>query len=442
MLAAKHHVLVVTINYRLGVLGFFNVPGTTTKGNFGLQDQIMALQWIKSHVTSFGGDKDIVTIFGESAGAASVTLLMLSPLTKGLFSRAIAQSGSPTCPWAIQNENNEKFSKDYASKLGCKGDSTTLTACLRGKTWREIMQQQILLEESHPVATPCVDGDVIKAFPRDQLEAGTLPISSVELLSGFNKDEGTMFVPVLSAWNQTIFDNGLKNVLKWQFKDNTDKVLRAVSYNYAHYNQKSEYLKYALGMNDFIADYQFIKCGIDFAAAWTKANSYLYEFTYLPPHRRLPHWLVSHALEIGFVFGKPFYDKNHPDGTSLLLTNFTQGDRNVSADMMSMWINFARFGNPGNNWPKYDTQTKQYLKIDLNPVVQSNARPKAMEFWGKFIPELVKITSKRSMPCVNMTSMPCVNMTCPAPKIPGKATNTQLSIALIGLTFGVILMFY
>ncbi len=244
------------------------------------------------------------------------------------------------------------------------------------------MQQQILLEDFHPMLTPCVDGAVIKAFPRDQLKAGKLPVSSVEFLSGFNKDEGTMFLPRLPAWNQTIFDNHLKKKLKWQYHANTEKVLRAVSYNYAHYNQKSEYLKYALGMNDFIADYSYIKCGIDFAGAWTKSSSYLYEFTYLPSHLAYPFLLVSHGLESEFVFGKPFYDENHRSGKSFLVRNFTQDDMNVSADMMSMWTNFARSGNPGNNWPKYDTQKKQYLKIDLNPTVQSNARPKAMEFWG------------------------------------------------------------
>ena len=82
MLAGKYNVVMVTINYRLGILGFFNIPGTSTKGNYGLLDQILALKWVKQHIGDFGGDATKVTIFGESAGAGCASVLMLSPLQR------------------------------------------------------------------------------------------------------------------------------------------------------------------------------------------------------------------------------------------------------------------------------------------------------------------------------------------------------------------------
>eukprot|EP00794_Sanderia_malayensis_P000224 gene218-839_t len=118
ILSSMHNVVVVTINYRLGILGFLNIPGTDLKGNYGMLDQVHALRWVKKNIRSFGGDPGKVTIFGESAGASSVSLLTVSPLIRneGLFLRAICQSGVATSYWAAGQAKNDKEGMKFASR--------------------------------------------------------------------------------------------------------------------------------------------------------------------------------------------------------------------------------------------------------------------------------------------------------------------------------------
>ena len=133
MLASQQQIVVVTLNYRLGVLGFLNIPGTTTTGNYGLLDQVAALQWVRYNIESFGGDPEMVTTFGESAGAASVSLHVLSPLSKGLFKRAISESGVATAYWAVTPTRLDKQPdvKAFSAGLGChEHDSSKLLECL------------------------------------------------------------------------------------------------------------------------------------------------------------------------------------------------------------------------------------------------------------------------------------------------------------------------
>lgn len=104
----KNEVILVTINYRLGVFGFLSLQSKNIPGNAGMKDQVAALKWVKSNIENFGGDPNNITIFGESAGAASVSFHLISPLTKGLFKRAIIQSGSANCWWAQALEPRER----------------------------------------------------------------------------------------------------------------------------------------------------------------------------------------------------------------------------------------------------------------------------------------------------------------------------------------------
>ncbi|XP_015472384.1 bile salt-activated lipase-like [Parus major] len=114
-IAVRGNVIVVTINYRLGPLGFLSTGDENLPGNYGLKDQHMAIAWVKRNIKAFGGDPDNITIFGESAGAASVSLQTLSPKNKGLFKRAISQSGVGVCSWAIQRDPLV-----WAKKVLCK----------------------------------------------------------------------------------------------------------------------------------------------------------------------------------------------------------------------------------------------------------------------------------------------------------------------------------
>lgn len=147
---------------------------------------------------------------------------------------------------------------------------------------------------------------------------------------------------------------------------------------------------------------------INFAEKWAKVSntSYLYEFTYQPRFPNVPQWLVSHGIEVDFVFGKPFYPKNHPGWKGRYLKNYTADDRIVSENVMKMWTDFAKTGKPGKNWPKYNESQKQYLDIGLNLTVKERPRPKSMAFWHSYVPGLVKANSKCLKPTAMMTKTP------------------------------------
>ncbi|KAJ9577652.1 hypothetical protein L9F63_005732, partial [Diploptera punctata] len=134
-------VVLVHFNYRLGPLGFLSTEDSVCPGNNGLKDQVAALQWVKENIAAFGGNPDSVTIFGESAGGASVHFHVLSPASKGLFHRAIAQSGTALCPWAVAPPGSAlKNAKKLASLLNCPNqNSSTIIECLRKKDAEKII---------------------------------------------------------------------------------------------------------------------------------------------------------------------------------------------------------------------------------------------------------------------------------------------------------------
>ncbi|XP_044729686.1 acetylcholinesterase-like, partial [Chrysoperla carnea] len=201
-LVAKDVVL-VTLNYRLGYFGFLklNDPEAGAPGNAGLKDQVQALRWVKHNIEFFCGDKNNITIFGSSAGGASVHLMTLSPLTKGLFHKAIIQSGVGLCPWAFQ------IRKDYelARAFGCKSndDKQILKFLQQIKPQRFIQQEHAIFPVSQRMvaeictATPTVEqppllGSFISKKPECQMATGNF--HHVPIMIGVNRNEGLSFL--------------------------------------------------------------------------------------------------------------------------------------------------------------------------------------------------------------------------------------------------------
>ncbi|RXG60242.1 Venom carboxylesterase-6, partial [Armadillidium vulgare] len=123
-------IVLVVIQYRLGIFGFLSTEDSVIPGNMGLKDQQLALKWVKENIESFGGDSNKITIFGGSAGGASVNYQILSPGSKGLFRRAILQSGTSLCPWA-SNKNHRKFATEAGREFGCDIDSEKYLECMQ-----------------------------------------------------------------------------------------------------------------------------------------------------------------------------------------------------------------------------------------------------------------------------------------------------------------------
>ncbi|XP_066292862.1 pyrethroid hydrolase Ces2e-like [Branchiostoma lanceolatum] len=184
-LAAHQDVVVVSFNYRLGVLGFLSTGDENMSGNYGLLDQVRAMKWVKENIKNFGGDPERVTIFGESAGGISVSYHLLSPLSKGLFQRAISQSGTwktfPVDPQPLA------ITKIFAEKVGCETEDTaTITTCLKEKSAEELLESFEALGQLLYLM-PVVDGTFLTADPADLMEKGE--INTADYLLGLNNHE-------------------------------------------------------------------------------------------------------------------------------------------------------------------------------------------------------------------------------------------------------------
>ncbi|POI21174.1 hypothetical protein CIB84_015079 [Bambusicola thoracicus] len=189
-LVAFDNVVVVTIQYRLGIVGYFSTGDKHARGNWGYLDQVAALQWIQENIIHFGGDPGSVTICGESAGGVSVSALVLSPLAKGLFHKAISESGT-----AIRNlftEKPEEEAQRIAAASGCeKSSSAALVECLRGKTEEEI--EQITLKMPTMFISSTVDGVFFPKSPRELLSEKA--INAVPYIIGVNNWEFGWIIP-------------------------------------------------------------------------------------------------------------------------------------------------------------------------------------------------------------------------------------------------------
>ena len=336
---AKKGVVVVTINYRLGIFGFFAHPELTqesehhSSGDYGILDQIAALQWVQHNIAAFGGDPKRVTIFGESAGSWAVNVLVASPLTKGLFQRAIGESGA----------NFNKMTKlEDLEKSGLRAGASIKD--LRAKSAEDILKTAGAFSVN-------VDGwllptDVITIFEKGRQ-------NDVPVLIGSNADEGTAFMP------PKITLNAFQATAKQRFGDNAPKLLQI----YAATNDDEAWKASAALMRDTTFGVQ-MRTWARMQTKSGKAPAYLYYFSRVPDSGPLSkHYGAFHASEIPYVFETGDIGRRKWDDT----------DRHLSDTMSSYWVNFAITGNPNGKglptWPKYNE--KKDLALGLGDQVQA-----------------------------------------------------------------------
>eukprot|EP00794_Sanderia_malayensis_P017341 gene17341-19072_t len=398
-LSVAQNVIVVTFNYRLGVLGFFNVPGTDIKGNYGMLDQVQALRWVKRNIRSFGGNPNDVTIFGESAGAYSVSLLTLSPLLKNeaLFHRAILQSGVATCPSAAQQVFDDKTALKFGKATGCS-EKRSIADCLRKRPLSEIIKSQVGIKNPD-LTRPVVDGYFLEELPSKQDAMGRLQFSADEILLGFNRDEGTFFAGDRKTASKSNFAELLRKTIRSQSSEGDTILQSAAMFEYSKFTLNNSAMDWFYSKSDFLGDYTFVKNIKKFPDSIMRSGkkAFLYEFVYLPEHLRKPYLKVSHVLDLDFVFGSPMSGDRF-----YMLAKATEQDKRVSRNVMEMWARFAKTGNPGKNWPEYTTSDKKYLEIGANLTVKRSYTTKRDSFWNEFVPTVLRATSTK--PCKKNTS--------------------------------------
>uniref|UniRef100_A0A8C8MBA5 Carboxylic ester hydrolase n=1 Tax=Oncorhynchus tshawytscha TaxID=74940 RepID=A0A8C8MBA5_ONCTS len=406
-LAHSEKVVVVSMNYRVGAFGFLALPGSSdAPGNVGLLDQRMALQWIQNNIHIFGGNPKQVTIFGESAGAVSVGIHLLSPDSRPTFTRAILQSGVPNCPWATVTPAEAQRRAAMLGKLvGCPsgGNDTELVDCLRNKPPQDLIDQEWQVMPWSAIFrlsfVPVIDGVVLPDNPEAMLSSGN--IKDTQILLGVNQDEGSFFLLYGAPSNKVVLYQGLR----FEYQSNKVVLYQGLRFEY----QSNKVLCYSTltgsmrtmknrdSLDDVVGDHNVIYPLQQFARTYSQLQSnlvYLYLFHHRASNLAWPGWMgVIHGYEIEFVFGMPLEKR----------LNYTAEEEKLSRRMMRYWANFARTGNPNINfdgsvdsrqrWPQFTNSEQKHVGLNTESLkIHKGLRNQLCAFWNRFLPRLLNIT--------------------------------------------------
>jgi para-nitrobenzyl esterase len=352
---ARHGVIVVTTSYRLGALGFLSLDElrreSGSSGNYGLLDQIAALEWVHYNVDTFGGDPGNVTVFGQSSGAISISALVAAPMAKGLFQRAIAESGGLFEPIDLAAEFTPAGAEAAGRRFASRAGAATLAQL------RELRPEALLKIPFEPHFV--LDGVVLKKSPFETYGDGTQ--NDVDILVGTNADEGEIFLR-----EKTITRTDYKATLSADFSapivwlacpspGKSDAEARAVT-------------------SAFEGDLRFrwdMWTWARLAAAHGTKNAYLYEFAHSPPYREgnRYHGLgATHGMEMQYVFENP--EANAGD--------WTDADRRVATNLAAYWTNFAKTGDPNGPgltpWPTFKAVPNHVMRLSETPELRAIVR--------------------------------------------------------------------
>ncbi|MDR2405025.1 MAG: carboxylesterase family protein [Deltaproteobacteria bacterium] len=358
---AKEGVVVVTINYRLGALGFLATKETLnrygTTGNWGIMDQIKALEWVRDNIKAFGGDPEKVTIGGESAGAMSVSILTLSPLAKGLFRGAILESGTVFTVYGYpltygSLERAVTLGDMFLNSLRLKDDSLSLDKIREMSP--SILANMCPFTADWTVISPfsffpVPDGKVIPKVPQDNLASGDF--NQVKLLMGFNGDESSIFLT-----NMDEPESAKSMVTEYLGPD----VVQAFFDKYQPKSDEEVYdlVRRLMTMGIFTAGSKRV------ADLHSKFQDvYLFRFEYVSDKSKSEKLGAFHTSELPYVFG--YLDKEG-------LTK--DSEKKLSEDIRTRWVNFIKTGDPNQGksppteapWPRYTRENPQALHIDTD----------------------------------------------------------------------------
>nr|CAD7404169.1 unnamed protein product [Timema cristinae] len=413
-------VVLVTINYRLGVLGFYHSDESDVSANNGLRDQTMALRWVQDNIEQFGGDPDNVTIFGESAGGGSVHHLLLSPLTKGLFHKAIPMSGSAFCPWAvIEGTVLKERTLRLGQGLGFKdvNGGQTLADFLRTIPVNELVASQSKALDEKDLNSkqipflPTIDDSSLNAF---------LPDTPAKLI----KSEHFHNVPIMTG---TTSAEGLVIYLVGQFDArNLSKINEDIEILLPTHSTLKRGSKKSLEVAAKIKAFYFKERNISEATLkeYIDVRIGMVELEEVNPHLRggrlenhlgpppLPvhptkirtsispssavelnttSVLANYATEAGAAHGDELFYLFRSDNVKNDIKPGTPEEK-VSSNMVKLWTNFAKTGNPSvgleTAWPPFTSNDPCFLNIDTEITVGSKLNKERIEFWEKLYSEM------------------------------------------------------
>ena len=336
---ARHGVIVVTANYRLGALGFLAHPDLTREspnqvsGNYGLLDQLAALQWVQRNIAAFGGDAANVTVFGQSSGAIAISALATSPLATGLFRGAIGQSGGLFEPIEFAPEFALKGAEEAGVAFAARLAAPPLPTL---PTLRSLPAADVAAARFSPNAV--IDGYLLREPPYNAYAARR--VNPIDILIGFNAGEGYDFIK-----DRRVTVATLPKLLRQDFPP---VIVSLIGPKTPTTDQEA--------LAAFVAFEGNMRFGwnmlawADLHARHTSGNTFLYHFEHTPPGEMG----ARHGVEMAYVFG-------HPNSA------WTDADRRVANLTASYWANFAKTGNPNGEglpaWPTFTPASEKALLI-------------------------------------------------------------------------------
>jgi para-nitrobenzyl esterase len=387
---ARHGVVVVTVNYRLSVFGFFAHPELTKEsphhasGNYGLMDQIAALKWVRDNIAKFGGDPANVTIFGQSAGAVDVNVLMASPPAKGLFHRVIAESGTVT---RVPDDATMRMTGLGAVMGPRSGDtySDALTLAEAEKAGEQNFPGTLKQLRALPAA------ELLKTTAAPRMSIG--PANGI-IVDGwiFPKPPAEVFARGEQQRVPLLIGNNSRERTPQTTTEELSKAVDAMygpfaSRAFALYTASAPDPLYGSSGAQWVVDTMY-RCPVVVQLNWHAAAGnagYEYQFDRAAPGREAAG--ATHGAEVSYVFGN-------------LGTNFAGPDRDISATMQQYWTNFAKTGDPnGGNlpkWPKFDAAARGFIEFtDNGPVAREGLRRPFCDLYADNIERLMKLQTKR-----------------------------------------------
>ncbi|XP_047003833.1 juvenile hormone esterase-like [Schistocerca americana] len=391
-------VVLVTIAYRLGALGFLSLLNDDIPGNAGFKDQVLALQWVQRNIAAFGGDPSSVVIFGESAGGGSTSHLFLSPAAKGLFSGVSMESGV-AAPWALTDKPRERAYR-MAEALGfqAQGDNHTddddarLADFLRAANYSDLTDDDsIALTDFEkrcpmalaflPVVEPPSDSAVILEPPADVLEAGSY--NQVPIMLGVTSGEGAVVLMLSNLLTQAGIADMKENFTalvgsQLPLPTEEQRTRAAEQLEQFYFGDEGFSMDQMQAVIDLFSDLYFIQPADSFARAVANSSSLPIHFYYFGYNGTgSTDYGMVHAGEILYLF---------PTNSSGPITNPNSNDGKVANQLATLWTNFPKYGDPAPSgspvvWEKLTENASNYLDMELEFVTRQDLLKERMDFW-------------------------------------------------------------
>ncbi|KAL1498381.1 hypothetical protein ABEB36_009188 [Hypothenemus hampei] len=393
----NRNLVFVSLNYRLGVLGFLSTNDLNCPGNWGIKDQVMALRWIKRNIQAFGGNPEKVTIVGQSAGSASVSYILQSKKTEGLYSGAIMQSGTSLCTWSL-TRNAREFAFTLGARLGIfTADSKHLIHELRTVDVRRLKRAEndvyyvaIAVENIFtglplgPVIEPEHDEAIITGKSHDLLQNGNF--NKVPVIVGLNSNEAKSFLGLFIDILKPLFtryDLNLARLAPYDLTRNTTKRLLAGNEVKTHWFGHEPIATYpSANIIQFISDEHFNRPIRETVNQMSKySDVFYYEFGYRGSLGEFENSFsgVGHFEEIFYIFANK--------------ANANDDDKLIRTKILDLWTNFIKFGKPtpmpmdSIAWEPISYKTRnneedvKYLSIDKSLMLKENPNQNDWEFY-------------------------------------------------------------